>query len=148
MRSNKDHRVLAIKDFQDKDYEDVLKRRALCHKQGHRKEELKFFCKNCETAVCQICVPLDHGGHTLSLLEEEAERQKIHMKSMIETQRNNLKAKENIIRQLGEDYAKLIQQGEDVKRDVQNIVDKLVAVIEEKKTKYFHSRGKPNKQMA
>ena len=137
MRSNKDHRVLALKDFQDKDYEDVLKRPALCHKQGHRKEELKFFCKNCETAVCQICVPLEHGGHTLSLIEEEAERQKIQMKSMVETQKNNLKAKKNIIRQLDEDYAKLIQQGEDVKRDVQKIVDNLIAVIEAKKQNIF-----------
>ena len=137
MRSNKDHRVLALKDFQDKDYEDVLKRPALCHKQGHRKEELKFFCKNCETAVCQTCVPLEHGGHTLSLIEEEAERQKIQMKSMVETQKNNLKAKKNIIRQLDEDYAKLIQQGEDVKRDVQKIVDNLIAVIEAKKQNIF-----------
>ena len=137
MRSNKDHRVLALKDFQDKDYEDVLKRPALCHKQGHRKEELKFFCKNCETAVCQICVPLEHGGHTLSLIEEAAERQKIQMKSMIETQRNNLKAKENIIRQLDEHCAKLIQQGEDVKRDVQKFVDKLIAVIQAMKQNIF-----------
>ena len=137
MRSNKDHRVMAIKDFQDKDYKDVLQRPAFCHKPGHRKEELKFFCKNCETAVCQICVPLEHGSHTLTLIEEEAERQKIQMKSIVETQRNNLKAKENIIRQLDEDYAKLIRQGEDVKRDVQKIVDNLIAVIEAKKQNIF-----------
>ena len=139
MRSNKDHRVLAIKEFQDKDCEDVLKRPALCHKQGHRKEELKFFCKNCESAVCQICLSLEHGGHTLSLIEEEAERQKIQMKSIVETQRNNLKAKKNIIRQLDEDYAELIQQGKDVKRDVQKIVDNLISIIEAKKQSIFSS---------
>ena len=119
MRSNKDHHVLAIKDFQDKDYEDLLKQPALCHKKGHRKEELKFFCKNCESAVCQICVTLEHGGHALSLIEEGAERQKIQMKF--------LKAKENIIRQLDEDYGKLIQQGEDAKRECsKNAVPKCV----------------------
>jgi len=56
---------------------------------------------------------------------------------MVETQRNNLKAKKNTIRQLDEDYAKLIQQGEDVKRDVQKIVDNLIAVIEAKKQEIF-----------
>ena len=137
MRSNKDHRVLALKDFQDKDYEDVLKRPAFCHKQGHTKEELKFFCKNCETAVCQTCVLLEHGGHVLNLIQEEAERQKIHMKSIIETQRNNLEAKTDMIRQLDEDYAKLAQRGEDVKRDVQKIVDNSIAVIEAKKQNIF-----------
>ena len=137
MRSNKDHRVLALKDFQDKDYEDVLQRPAFCHKQEHTKEELKFFCKNCETAVCQTCVLLEHGGHTLNLIQEEGERQRIQIKSMVQTQRNNLKTKNNIIRQLDEDYAKFIQQGEDVKRDVQKIVDNLIAVIEAKKRNIF-----------
>ena len=115
----------------------MLKRPTFCHKQGHNKEELKFFCKNCETAVCQTCVLLEHGGHTLNLIEEEAERQRIQMKSVVETQRNNLKTKKNVIRQLDEDYAELIQQGEDVKRDVQKFVDKLIAVIEAKKQNIF-----------
>ena len=137
MRSNKDHRVMALKDFQDKDYEDVLKRPVFCPKQGHTEEELKFFCKDCETAVCQTCVTLGHKSHTMNLIQEEAETQKIHIKSMIETQKKNLKAKMNIIRQLDEDYAKLIQQGEDVKRDVQRIVDNLIAVIEVKKRNIF-----------
>ena len=137
MRRNKDHRVLALKDFQDKDYEDVLKRPMFCPKPGHTEEELKFFCRDCETAVCQTCVTLGHKSHTMNLIQEEAETQKIHMKSMVETQRNNLKAKKIIIRQLDEDYAKLIQQGEDVKRDVQKVVDNLIAVIEAKKQNIF-----------
>jgi len=130
MRRNNDHRVLALKDFQDKDYEDVLKRPVFCPKQGHTEEELKFFCKDCETAVCQTCVLLEHKSHTMNLIQEEAKTQKIQMKSMVEKQRN-------IIRQLDEDYAKLLQQGEDVKRDVQNTVDNLIAVIEAKKQNIF-----------
>ena len=137
MRTNKDHRVLALKDFQDKDYEDVLKRPVFCAKQGHTEEELKFFCKDCETAVCQTCVLLEHKIHTMNLIQEEAETQKIQIKSLVEIHRNNLKAKKNIIRQLDEDYVKLIQQGEDVKRDVQKIVDNLNSVIEAKKQNIF-----------
>ena len=85
MKGNKDHRVLALKDFQDKVYEDVLKRPVFCAKQRHDKKELEFFCKNCEMAVCQTCVTLSHSGHALEHIEDEAERQKIEMKSMIET---------------------------------------------------------------
>ena len=85
MRGNKDHRVLALKEFQDKDYEDVLKRPVFCAKQRHEKEELKYFCTNCKMAVCQSCVLMDHPGHALEHIEDEAERQKIEMKSMIET---------------------------------------------------------------
>ena len=136
-RSNKDHRVLALKDFQDKDYQDVMKRPAFCPKEDHNKEELKFFCTTCETPVCQTCVLLKHGGHALILIKEEAERQKIQMKSLIENQRRNLQAKVNAISQLDEDCAKLIQQGEDVKRDVQTFVDNLINVIEAHKKNIF-----------
>ena len=133
IRSNKDHRVLALKEFQDKDFEDVLKRPVFCPKPLHQKEELKYFCKNCEEAVCQTCVTLEHAGHGLGHIEEEAERQKIQMKSMIETQRHDLQAKMNVVSQLEEDYAKQIQQGEDVKRDVQRFADKIISVVEAKK---------------
>ena len=86
MRGNKDHRVLALKDFKDKDYEDVLKRPVFCAKQRHEKEELKYFCKNCKKAVCQTCVlVIDHPGHALEHIEEEAERQKTEMKSMTDS---------------------------------------------------------------
>ena len=137
IRNNKDHRVLALKDFQDKDYEDVMKRPAFCPKEDHNKKELEFFCKNCETPVCQTCVLLQRGGHALILIKEEAERQKIQMKSLIENQRRNLQAKMNAISQLDEDCAKLIQQGEDVKRDVQTFVDNLITVIEANKKNIF-----------
>ena len=137
IRSNKDHRVLALKDFQDKDYQDVLKRPALCPKQGHKKEELNFFCKNCETAVCQTCFMLEHGGHTLTLIEEEAERQKTELKSLLETRRRDLQAKMNEVRRLDEESAKLIQQGENIKKDVQQTVDNLTAVLEAKKQAIF-----------
>ena len=137
MRSNKDHRVLALTDFQDKDYEDVLKRPVFCAKQRHEKEELKYFCKNCETAVCQTCVTLGHSSHSLEHIEEEAERQKIEMMSMIETQRRNLQAKMNTVRQLDENVAKLIQQGEDLKQHVQRIVDNLMTTIQAKKQNIF-----------
>ena len=137
MRSNKDHRVLALKDFQDKDYEDVLKRPVFCTKQRHEKEELKYFCKNCEMAVCQSCVLMDHPGHSLEHIEDEAERQKIEMKSMIETQKRNLQAKLTAVSKLDEDYAKIIQRGEEVKRDVQRTVDDLIANVEAKKQTIF-----------
>ena len=52
IRANKDHRVLAIKDFQDQDIENVLKRPVFCQIEHHESEELKFFCKNCENTIC------------------------------------------------------------------------------------------------
>ena len=132
MRDKKEHRVLAVKEFQDRDYEDVLKRPVFCSRQGHQKEELKLFCKDCETAVCQTCVMLDHNGHKLTLIDEEAENQRLEIKTVIETQRHNLDEKMNVVAKLDEDYAKVIQQNENLKGDVQRFADGLIKTIQVK----------------
>ena len=133
MRDKPDHRVLAIKEFQDHDYEDLLKRPVFCPIQGHQKEELKYFCKTCQTAVCQTCVTLEHGGHTLKLITEEADSQKIEMTAMVQAQRHNLQAKINEVTELDEDCTKLIQQGENVKAKVERFAGSLIATIQAKK---------------
>ena len=132
MRDQKDHRVLALKEFQSKDYEDVLKRPVFCSKQGHQKEELKYYCKECETALCQTCFVLDHGGHVLKLIEDEAESQKLEINTVLQTKREGLNAKLNVLAQLDEDRAKVIQQSEIAKRDVQRFADGLIKTIQAK----------------
>ena len=132
MRDKKGHRALAVREFQDKDFEDVLKRPVFCSRQGHQKEELKYYCKECETALCQTCVILDHGGHVLKLIEEEAETKKLEIKSVIETQRQNLTAKMNTASQLDEECATMIQQSEVLKKDVQRFAENLIKTIQAK----------------
>ena len=132
MRDKKEHRVLALKEFQSKDYEDVLKRPVFCSRPGHQKEELKYYCKECETVLCQTCFALDHGGHVLKLIEEEAESQKLEINTVLQKKREGLNAKLNVLAQLDEDRAKVIQQSEIAKRDVQRFADGLIKTIQAK----------------
>ena len=132
MRDKKEHRVLALKEFQSKDYEDVLKRPVFCSKERHQKEELKYYCNGCETALCQTCFALDHGGHVLKLIEEEAESQKLEINTVLQTKREGLNAKLNVFAQLDEDCAKVIEQSEIAKRDVQRFADGLIKTIQAK----------------
>ena len=132
LRRNREHRVLAIKDFQDKDFEDVLNRPVFCSRQDHQEEELKYYCKECETTLCQTCFALDHGGHALKLITEEAETQKLEIKSVIEMQRKHLEAKMKEGTQLDETYAQMIQQNEIVKREAQRFADSLIKTIQAK----------------
>ena len=45
LRENKEHRVLALKDFQEEDFQNVLKRPAFCPKELHEKEYSNFTVK-------------------------------------------------------------------------------------------------------
>ena len=90
---------------------------------------------------------MDHPGHALEHIEDEAERQKIEMKTMIETQRHNLQAKMTAFSKLDEDHARIMERGEEVKRQVQRVVDNLIANIEAKKQTNFCSGGRSNKEI-
>lgn len=87
--------------------------------------------------ACQTCFALEHSGHALEHAEDQAERQKAELRNVVETQRQNLQAKMNVVKLLNESKDKMTQQGEDVKRHVQTFTDNLMAVIEARKQNIF-----------
>ena len=138
MRANKEHRVLALKDFQDEDYGNVLKRPAFCQKRHHEKEELKFFCKICEIAICNACALTDHEGHAKMLLEEAANERKLQVRSVIELQKQKVQQNRNKIAKLDETSIQIQERVATVKRDAQKFADKMIGVIEATKQEIFN----------
>ena len=95
-----------------------------CSRKGHEKEELKSFCKICpENSICQTCVTLDHAGHKVTLIQEEAEAQNI----------DNLEGKMKIFTQINVDFARLVQRSEDMLTDVDVFVDHLMRRLQEER---------------
>jgi len=129
--------VLALKDFQEQDIEDVLKRPTLCQKKLHENEELKFFCKDCGVAICNTCVVTLHEGHAKTLLEEAANERKLRVNSVIESQKQEALEKRNKIAELEDEKIKIPTQMVSVKKNVQRFVDNMIKVMEAKKQKLF-----------
>ena len=146
IKANKEHRVLALKDFEDQDIEDVLKRPVFCQQKHHEKEELKFFCKNCDVAICNLCVATIHDGHAKIVLEEAASERKIQVKSAIETQKKNIEHKKNVIAHLERQCNQIEARGNAVKRDIHKFAENLVAVIETKKKEMLNKADKQIKE--
>ena len=146
IRANKDHRVLALKDFQDQDIEDVLKQPAFCGKPGHDRKKLKFFCKNCEEPICNSCVATIHDGHVKILLEEAVNDRKAEAKSVIASQRKMALQMRNEIFQIDQNCAAIQERVANVKRSVQQFADNIFAVIEVKKQEIIHEVENQEKQ--
>ena len=142
IKANKEHRVLALKDFEDQDIEDVLKRPAFCQQKHHEKEELKFFCKNCDVAICNLCVATIHDGHAKIVLEEAASERKIHVTSVIETQKKNIEHKKNEITDLERQCNRIEVRGNAVKRDIHKFAEDMIAIIETKKKEMLNKADK------
>ena len=94
MKANNDHYALALEDFQDHDFENILKRPTFCAIPGHEKKEIEFFCNICEVAICNACALTNHDGHGKVLLEQAANERKLRVKSAIESQRKRAQTKE------------------------------------------------------
>ena len=133
IKANKTHRVLAIRDFQDNDIENVLKRAVYCQKKHHEKEELRFFCKQCEVSICNTCVVTFHEGHDKVLLQDAANEKKLSLESAIESQKEKLLQMRNLISGLQNEYIKIQGQVTHIRKSSQSFVDNLIKVVEEKK---------------
>ena len=146
IRANKEHRVLAIKDFQDQDIEEVLKRPAFCQQKHHEKEELKFYCKDCEVAICNSCFAILHEGHAKIHLEVAATERKLQVKSAIESQKQKAEQKRNKIAELDQNCIHIEEQAAAVKRHVHRFTEHLMAVIEAKEKEIFNKVDKQVKE--
>ena len=137
IRANKDHKVLAIKDFQDQDIEDVLRRPVFCQKEHHENKKLKFFCKDCEVAICNTCALTLHDGHVKVPLQDAANERKLRLESMLESKKEKALRKRNMITRLQSECNEIQEQVACVKKSAQNLVDNLMRVIETKKRELF-----------
>ena len=137
MKANKDHYALALEDFQDQDFENILKRPEFCAMPGHEKKELEFFCKICEVAICNACALTDHDGHGKVLLEQAANERKLKVMSAIESQRKRAQTKRSKITKLDESLSEVQEQAARVKTNVKKYTDSIIATIEAKKQEIF-----------
>ena len=137
IKANKEHYALALRDFQDRDFENMLKRPAFCGKQGHEKKELEFFCKICEVPICNACALTDHEGHAKMILDEAANERKLKLQSAVEYQKQMARNKMSKIAKVDENCVKVQHQAAEVKRNVQEFADSIIAVIEAKKMEIF-----------
>ena len=137
IRENKDHRTLALKDFQDQDIQAVLERPAFCQKKHHEKEELKFFCKGCKVAICSTCAVTLHEGHGKMPLQEATDERKTQINSMIRSLKDKVRVKQNEVEQFNQKSIAFQWKVTEVKSQVQSCVDQIIAIVEARKQDVF-----------
>ena len=139
IRTNKEHKTLALKHFQDQDFEAVLKRPAICQKKHHEKEELKFFCRGCKVAICNTCAVTLHEGHGKMPLQEAADACKIQINSMISSLKDKMVEKRKEVKKFNQKSMEVQAQVADVKSQVQTNVDQMIAIIEARKQEVYEA---------
>ena len=137
IRTNKEHKTLALKDFQDQDIEAIIRRPIFCQRELHEKEELKFFCKNCEVAICNTCAMTLHEGHRKMLLQEATNARKTKINSIVKSLKDKVLEKRKEVEQFNQKSMEVQAKVADVKSQVQTNVDQMIAIIEARKQDVF-----------
>ena len=126
------HKVTSVKQFQVEDYEALLKRKAFCAEKYHEKEVTRFYCRVCQTCICQICLSMEHKAHETELLDKAADEERAKILAGVESIKQNHEICSDIIPQFEETAANLEANIATAKRHVSQSAEEMIAVIRER----------------
>ena len=126
------HKVMPVKDFQAQDYETLLKRQSFCSKKNHEREITRFFCVQCQSCVCHLCIVTDHQNHKVNLLDEAADNEKANIMADAALSREREKDLTDMIGQFEETASKLENNAEIATRGVTQAAEQMITEIRER----------------
>ena len=126
--------MLALKDFRDEDFENILKQPPFCAKHD---KKLEFFCQVCKTTICNSCALTDHEGHAKIILEDAAKERKSRIVRAVEFKKRKVQKKVTRIDKLAENCIQVQEEAARIKSDIQQFTDNLIVIIETKKNEIF-----------
>ena len=127
------HKVTPFKQFQAEDYEALIKTQSFCSQQYHEREVTRFFCLKCQTCVCQICINTDHKRHKVEPLEKAADSEKANILARAELMKEKSKVCSGVIHQFEQTELDLQTNISNIKREVSQAADQMIAKIGERK---------------
>ena len=125
------HKVTPVKQFQAQDYEALLKRQSFCSQQYHQREVTRFFCLDCQTCVCRVCIVTDHKNHSIDPLEKAADDEKANIMSGIESMKEKKKVYTDLMREVEEATSKLKDKITTAIDEVSQAANLIIAKIQE-----------------
>jgi len=125
------HKVTPVKQFTAEDYEALLKRKAFCSQKYHERKVTEFYCRVCETCVCQACLVTDHKNHDIELLEKAADSARAKILAEAEQMKKKNMGCIDVIRGIEETAANLETNFATAKRQVSAVAEEMIARIYE-----------------
>jgi len=123
------HKITSVKHFQTKDYEALLKRPSFCSQQYHEQEVTRFFCIDCQTSVCQICIVTDHRNHIVELLDRAADGEKARLMTGTEVLKEKSNVCNGVIREFEQTLDKLETNILNAKREVSRAAEQMITKV-------------------
>ena len=127
------HKVTPVKQFQAADYEALLKRQSFCSEKYHEKEVTKFFCVDCQSCVCQVCITCntDHKSHHVVPLGKAADDEKANILARAALVKEKKEVCRGVIREFEKTELELEANMTTAKRQVSQTAEQMIGKIRE-----------------
>ena len=119
-----------VKQFTAEDYEALLKRKAFCSQKYHERKVTEFYCRVCESCVCQVCLVTDHKNHDIEPLEKAADSARAKILSGAEHMKGKNVGCIDVIRGIEETAADLETNFTAAKLQVSVAAEQMIAALE------------------
>jgi len=129
---SKGHRAKVVKEFQDKDFEDMVNPKSSCTVRYHERKLMEFFCRDCKTCICQSCINTDHRNHNIEPLDKVCDEEKSNLLASAKLAKEKQKAYEDVIQQFESAAAELETNIAAAKQEVCEAAEQMIAAIRER----------------
>ena len=126
------HKVKPVKEFEEEDYEALLKRQPFCSQPFHEKDITKFFCFSCNVCVCHNCIATEHQSHKIVLLDQAAHDERPNIFADVEKIKEKEEECSEVIRQFEETSSELKDTFAIAKGEVSETAKRMIEKIQER----------------
>ena len=127
-----EHKVTPVQQFKAADYEALTKRKDFCAVKSHEGEVMRFYCRDCETCICQVCVNTDHKNHAIESLEKAAEVEKAKILAGTQKMKQKNLLCNNVVRKFEESAANFETDIAAAKHKVSEAAEQMIAAVRER----------------
>ncbi|CAL8081344.1 unnamed protein product [Orchesella dallaii] len=96
---------------------------------SHAGQTLRFFCKDCDTAICSSCTDIEHGRHTTVRAMDAVLEEKIRLQELMDSVQSNVDKLQDAIKMTEEGSNALNDQKDRVISDIDETFDNLLQQI-------------------
>jgi len=110
-----------------------------CH--NHLGQTLKFYCEDCETAICASCTDIGHRDHFTKRMAEAVESEKVELRSLVDGAYVQMTPLKEGISNVNEMSKTLNELNQKLEKEINDAFDELVKMMNDRRNELLNRLG-------
>ncbi|CAB4066675.1 TRIM2_3 [Lepeophtheirus salmonis] len=116
-------------NFREADYEN----NRVLYCSSHSGQSLRFYCEDCDTAICSSCTDIKHREHYTMRVSEAVEVEKEELRSLVDKAYTRVPILKEAIAGVNSLSNKLSEKHKEIEKEIDNVFHRLMKMLENRK---------------